>query len=396
VSWNLKKSRGLFFDRTKEPRISYWANDKIVEAFERQGRTVPSSLFDWDPLAESARSNCPILNDQLSYIVELCDPRWRARARNIYAGRTLTKDDLALTDQNPRGGMVAISDSFTSIMFGYSAMYGIFLRSLDDARQRTPQDAGDIQQGLRAEFQKIIDNYRVEGLAALSGTMLTILDKKMLEATEELSRRAEQWALAHEISHHLARDNSSRRDKDIRATISKAFSRTSLQPLLAYLPPDHRCEVEADLLATLILAGQFDEGGYHPVRLQIALPGAAIGLITVAHLQDEWKTERADTHPGCADRLYILLTALCELHGNDTAMPHEPSAAHITINRSSATLMSFAQWVYGWENGGDFPVSPPVRCPKLDEISPRALIIVWATIFGMLADEAEGAAARSE
>jgi hypothetical protein len=390
VTWDLKKSRGLFFDRTKEPRISYWANDRIVNTVAARGQTLPARLLDWDPLAASARSNCPMLHDQLTYLIDSCDPRWRARAQNIYAGRTVADDDLALTDKNARSGMVAISDTFTSIMFGYSAMYGIFLASLDDARTRTQAEARQIQQGLHREFEQIIDGYRANGLQALDGTFLTMFDKRGLKATEDVSQGAEQWALAHEISHHLTRDSSSRRDKDVQRILAEVFSQTSLRPLLADFPRAHLDEIEADLLATLILAGRFDVQGYHPARLLVALSGAAVGLITVAHLRDEWKTERADTHPGCADRLYILLTALCELYGNDVAMPGVPQTAHMTMNRHAATLLAYAQWAYGWEHGSDFPVTQPAQFPAYDdETSPRALIVSWATRLGLLADQAQ-------
>ncbi|MFE7868747.1 hypothetical protein ACFUYE_00135 [Micromonospora humida] len=322
----------------------------------------------------------------MSEVIRLCDPRWRARAQNIYAGRTFATEDLALADQNVHGGMVVLSSHFTSIMFAYSAMYGLFMRSINDARQRSPEEAEEIQRGLHAEFERIIEGYRLGGLLALEGTPLMVFDKAHWDAAGALCRSAEQWALAHEVSHHLARDMSSRRDKGVDAIMAEILSRTSLRSKLADIPPSHKCEIEADILATLILAGRFADSGYHPALLQLSLPGAAIGLITVAHLRNEWSTDRTDSHPGCADRLFILLMVLCELYGNDNAMPHNDRFAHITINRSAATLMTFAQWAYGLENAADFPIRRLTRFPTYDGTAPAATVIVWATVFGLAAD----------
>ncbi|WP_433538652.1 hypothetical protein ACQPZK_13650 [Micromonospora sp. CA-249363] len=325
-------------------------------------------------------------------MIQLCDRRWRARAQNIYAGRTFSDEDLALADQNVRGGMVAISSHFTSIMFAYSAMYGTFMKSVDDALQRSPEEAETVQRALHAEFERIIEGYRIGGLLALDGSFLMAFDKQHWDAADALCRRAEQWVLAHEVSHHMARDMSSRRDKGIEAILAEIFSRTSLRSKLADMPSSHRCEIEADLLATLILAGRFTESGYNPALLQLSLPGAAIGLITVAHLRNEWSTDRADSHPGCAERLFILLTVLCELYGNDSALPHVARYAHVTIYRSAATLMTFAQWAYGLEKSDEFPIGGSIRYPQFEATSPAAAVVLWATLLGYAADEFENPA----
>jgi len=281
----------------------------------------------------------------LTELVALTDPRWRARAQNIYAGRTISVNDTAFSDQNVRSGMVALSNQFTSVLIAYAAMYGIFLQSMDDAKVRSPEDAAAIQRGMRAEFDEIVHRFRIGGLLALKGTPLMIApSEEHWEAVDILCRAAEQWTLAHELSHHLARDMSTRRDKGVEELLRQLKSRSAMRSVVADLPPSQRCEAEADLLATLILARHFMPEGHDPNAVRYALPGAAIALIAVAHLRDEWTAAREDSHPGCMDRLRILMTFICEIYGTDSIYPNDLGRSHMTLSRFASTLMAFAHW----------------------------------------------------
>jgi hypothetical protein len=301
MSWQLHKSRGLFFARTGEPRRSYWASEAIVTMVRSQGSKVPRDLFEWDPSTPDSRSNCPLLHEMLIELISLADPRWRDRAESIYAGRTWSNDDTAFTDQNMRSGMVALSDQFTSVLIAYSAMYGVFLNSIDDARNRPTEDAKIIQRGMRAEFDHMVDAFKVGGLLALKGKpFMTMPSLAHWGAADLYTRAAEQWTLAHELSHHLARDLSTRRDKGVEALMAQFKSRSALGPKLAALSGAQRCEVEADLLATLLLAGHFLPGGATSRRCSsqsAALPSrsspsvicaTSASAVPTTHIQAAW------------------------------------------------------------------------------------------------------------
>lgn len=387
MSWQLHKSRGLFFARTGESRRSYWASDAIVTMVRSQGKEVPRELFEWDPSAPDSRSNCPLLHEMLVELISLADPRWRDRAESIYAGRTWSTDDTAFTDQNARSGMVALSDQFTSVLIAYSAMYGVFLNSLDDAKKRPTEDAKIIQRGMRAEFDQMVDAFKVGGLLAFKGApFMTMPSVAHWDSADQFTRAAEQWTLAHELSHHLARDLSTRRDKGVEALMARFKSRSALGPQLAALSAAQRCEVEADLLATLIVAGHFLPGGGRSAALQFAVGGAAIALIAVGHLRNEWTSSPDATHPGCMDRLRLVMTFVCEIYGTQRLYPEDSRRSHITLSRFAAPLMVYALWAHDIEQGELLGKTVRRTLPDSDLASPLLFVAHYATVFGMAAE----------
>lgn len=374
MTWHLKKSRGLFFARTGEPRRSYWASDAIVTLVRSQGREVPRDLLEWDPSASDSRSNCPMLHEMLAELVDLADPRWRARAQNIYAGRTWSTDDTAFTDQNVRSGMIALSNEFTSVLIAYASVYGMFLNSMDDARKRSPEDAAAIQHGMRVEFDRMVDAFKIGGLLALKGTPFMVFPSVAhWNAVNQFCRATEQWTLAHELSHHLARDLSSRRDKGVAAVLAQLESHSIVGPEVAALSASQRCEVEADLLATLILAGYFLPGGCEPAALHFAVGGAAIALITVGHLHDEWSASSDDSHPGYMDRLRLVMTFVCELYGT-LSVHKDPRQSRMTLSGFSSTLMAFAHWAQ--DVGQAHLLGEAVRTIQRDSDMPNPALLV--------------------
>ncbi|MFI7252837.1 MULTISPECIES: hypothetical protein [Micromonospora] len=381
MSWQLKKSQGLFFSRTGEPRKSYWANQKIRLVIESRGASVPKDLLNWDPVSPTSRSNCPLVHEMLEQIILLVDPRWRARACNIYAGRTFKNDDMALADQSLRGGMVAISSEFSSAVGVYAAIFLTFLTGVDEANKRPGVEAAAILNGMRSELDDYIEKYKVGGILALKGApFLTVPGKIYAEALDLHAWSAEQWALAHEVGHHIARDLSSRRDKNVASLLRMLRSSSSTLPIVTRLTAEQIIEVEADILATLIIAGHFSSQDEVTMRVHMAVPGAAIALVTIAHLREEWTTERGDSHPGCLDRLYILLLFICELYGQRKI----DKGSHFSLARVSALWISFAHWAEGFnyvEFMGEKSDNPNFELPFL-----HALIAHYATVFGLASE----------
>lgn len=382
MSWQLKKSQGLFFSRTGEPRKSYWANENIRLVLEGRGSSVPRDLLDWDPTSPTSRSNCPRMHEMLEQVILLVDPRWRARASNIYAGRTFKNDDMALADQSLRGGMIAMSSEFSSAVGVYAAMFLTFIAGIDAARKRSGLEAAQILNGMRSELDDYIEKYKVGGILALKGAPFLTLPEGRTEALELHAWSAEQWALAHEVGHHIARDLSSRRDKKVASLLRMLRSSSSTLPIVSKLTAEQIMEVEADMLATLILAGHFSskDEDEATLRVHMAVPGAAIALVTVAHLRKEWTANREDSHPGCLDRLYILLLFISELYGqrkigNDT---------YFSLARVCAYWMSFAHWAEGFnhvEFMGKKSDNPNFELPFL-----HALVAHYATVFGLASE----------
>lgn len=386
----LKNSRGLFFDRTREPRISYWANPVLVEYIKAAGgREIPKELTDWDPCAPNSRSNCPQMHNMLVNIVEMTHPKWRARARNIYAGRTFSDVDTATANKNLRGGMISMSEKFTQIIYAYASTLGTFVLSVDVGKGITNSEVGAMWRGLQADFDAAIEAFRAGGLIAMKGTSPMVFPSEhSRRVTESQASAAEGWILAHEIGHHLARDMSSRRDREVAKVLHEVTANSSIEVKLTGMSTVQRDEVMADLLATLILCGHFVPENRSNASLEGALTGAGIALISLAHFRDEWSADPSDSHPGCLDRLWIVLVVMSELYGNVKLYPNDPERGHITVFRSAALMMTYALWMNSVENMLSDANVPFSRTGRQVPVA-VATFADLAVRFGMLADDAE-------
>lgn len=187
-------------------------------------------------------------------IVEMAHPKWRARARNIFAGRTFSDIDTATANKNLRGGMISMSENFTQIMYAYASMQGTFIYSVDLGKNMTDSEVEAMWRGMRSDFDEAIALYRAGGLVAMKGSLPMVYpSEEFRRAAESLASAAESWILGH----HLARDMSSRKDQDVVKVLCEVTSNGLIAEKLRAMSEDQRCEVEADLLATLILCGHF-------------------------------------------------------------------------------------------------------------------------------------------
>ncbi|WP_152693053.1 hypothetical protein [Rhodococcus ruber] len=385
MSMRLKNSRGLFFKITKEPQKSFWAHPDFISLVEAaNGRPIPKEILNWDPCAEGSRSNCPMLQDTLDMLVKLVDPRWRARVKNIYAGRTYSNDDMAQADKNLRGGMVAISNEYTAILFAYAAMYDNFIHSVDLANKLSATDSDALWRGMHKELDESIESYRIGGILALKGKPLMVFpNEEFRQNAYSGSSVAEAWTIAHELSHHLVRDMSARRDKGVEAIIKELTSYSSIGQEIRNMSRSQRDEIEADLLATLILAGHFTPQNRPPLAAHNAITAGALSLIAIAHLRNEWTTDPADSHPGCFDRLRILLTIMSEIYGNQIAYPNDPEREHMLVYRAAGLLMTYGHWAKGLMDD----ISELGLPHGLDSRSMNYIIATYTTEFGIAADE---------
>lgn len=352
----LKNSRGLFFAKTREPQKSYWAHPSMVEIFEearkKDGKEdgvikIPSEYLNWDPSAQDSRSNCPILHETMKMLIELSSPKWRARANNIYAGRTYSNENMAASLTNLRGGMIAISHEYTSVLSAYAAMYGKFIYGLDYAKTITEEESRQLWTGMRNHFDKSIEEFKKGGLLALKGNpLMAFPDERYGEGFQGALFTAETWTVAHEFSHHMVRDVSTRRDREVVSILRDLTAKSSVGQEIRAMTADHRDEINADLLATLIMSGHFTDAR-KPMHVPSAISGAVLSLITIAHFREEWTSDREDTHPGCFDRIRILLTIICECFGKESAYPDDPERSHMLVRRMAGILITYAHWARG-------------------------------------------------
>jgi hypothetical protein len=350
VSWRLKNSRGLFFERTGESPRSYWTHDEIVSLVCSQGGEIPPDLLAWEPAASDSRSNCPLLHRSLVELTQLVDPRWRSRAQNIYAGRVFKADDVAAAEHALRGGMIALSNHYTTAMIAYAAMLYRFLLSVDKGKSEAMSDAAALQRRLRDEFERVVGSFQIVGPLGLKGSwLMRFPSERYRVALDDHCHSAEQWMLAHELAHHLARDMSARKDKGVEEALSRVKARSAAQTRIAALSTPQRQEIDADILATLIVSGYFTDRDSGVLGRFKAIFGAAVTLLTVAHLREEWFTEPEDSHPGCLERLEVLMTIVCEQYGGESAGYDD----FYTVSRAAAVLSAFALWLHG----GDLQVA---------------------------------------
>ncbi|OZC80524.1 hypothetical protein CH274_15240 [Rhodococcus sp. 06-418-5] len=238
---------------------------------------------------------------------------------------------------------------------------------------------------MRTQFDEDIEAYKSGGVLSLRGTAAMLSPSQWFEdATFAVCNAAESWFIAHELSHHLARDLSKRPDKQVWKAFNELLSDSSCwHQELARLAPSHHSEVKADLLAFLIVSGHFAPEKRRPMALPASLTGAAVALITIAHLRGEWETDLTDSHPGGLDRLRIFLTVVSELYGNSAVDPGNYDNAHMNIYRLSALLLTYGKWA---KDG--FPMNEVLEedPATLYATLPHVFYMERAVDFGLLAD----------
>lgn len=283
----------------------------------------------------------------MEMLIEWSNPKWKARAKNIYAGRTYSNEDMAESKTNLRGGMIAISHEYTAVLSAYAAMYGRFLSGLDYAKKLSDEESGALWTGMRDHFDESIEEFKIGGILTLKGNPLMVFpDEDIKQGFEGTIFAAETWTVAHEFSHHIVRDVTSRPDREVVSILRDFTKKSSVGQEIRDMSADQRGEINADLLATLLMSGYFTESR-NPIRVPSAICAAVLSLITIAHFRDEWTSDPGDSHPGCLDRIRILLTIMCEHYGKESAYPNDPARSHMLVRRVAGILITFAHWTHG-------------------------------------------------
>lgn len=341
----LNQSRERFFQETREPRANYWLQPGALAGADPGARKVSKEMLAWDPLADRAQSNCPILHKSMQFLVAAVDPRWKAKAQNVFAGRTFDTDDIAwtLTSSKRDGAFIAISDEFSKVLFAYSAMWSYYMSYLDVFRSSPEMERLAAGAEMRKQFDEIINSFQKRGNVAFSDTFLTFLRADHVPALDDLCWFAETWVIAHELSHQISDDQQKKRSKEAAKYLNAIRGGSKTHDWRMPHNVNQRMEFDADLMATMIMA--MDQSGRRPIPAGVkncAIIAATIALIAIGHYRNEWECEpHQDTHPGVIDRIDHLLTVFCEQSGLEEDHPHHRGQACYQV---AGTLRAYANW----------------------------------------------------
>lgn len=361
MTWKLSGSRHVFFSQTGVPRHeSFWSWYEPIADERRSCRgEVSAYLTSWDPQASDARSNCPELHRTLERLIAHVDSQWRARAAAIYAGRTVDHDDSAMMyAEGNRGGMIALSAWYANAMFLVTSAYGQFVLRMSAAGDHL--DVGD-ERGDEALVRALdslweaLDGYR-EGGAIKSDYVDAMRRERELfrfnhgsvEANaHHIAAAAEEFVVAHELSHHILRDRGRRLNRDVVDEIEQQLAAPVFTAERRRVAPSQHEEVLSDVLAfELATSGRPGLTADDAQDVALTLTGAVIALATLGYLRDEWVADPEDDHPGALDRIAVLVKHVSLKYG-DVQFGSDETA---TIARLAGTVAHFVQLMFNHAN----------------------------------------------
>lgn len=341
MTWSLRKSRDLYFNIAgDDPRSSGWVDE--VSRLREAGHEVPGAneLLDWDPSARDSHSNCPKLDGLVRELKDLVLPEWRARAGAICAGRSRLTEDLARAGTGSKGGFVVISFDYMYAMEGAAITWGDFLQYLD-AVWSNPQRAllaKEYRDALFSAFAQIRD-LGVAGL--LPSRIFSVSTKQRRVRAAEMQQSAELWVIAHALAHHILRDGTSRPDRAAQAVVRQVLSEPDFAIELTELNRTQHGEIEADVLAMLLVAGEYAGDADPGTEIQAA-EGAMVGLLAVGLLGGDWVALPTDTHPPTLTRMAIAAKVAAR---RIFALEQLDQSWREELIRSLATMLTFAAWL---------------------------------------------------
>lgn len=297
-------------------------------------------LISWNPSAADAQANCPSLDSTLRKLKELAGPFWRARVSNIYAGRTQSEQETALSAHGLKGGMAAISFRFTYALLAAVITWGDYLQFVDrvDEDPDVLEKAVPIKNGLRKAFGTLSEH----GAGGLyESKLLTVRSHEHGLVAAQYQEMAEMWVMAHELAHHILRDGTSRPDGQARDLVNSYLESADLALELQGLSEEQLWEIRADVLALFLIAGEFVGDATATTELQAAM-GALFGLLAVGLLRNDWLSRPDDSHPSTTTRLAVCARLAAR---RIMALDDFPKQLREEQVRAMATVLAYASWV---------------------------------------------------
>ncbi|MHB8794830.1 MAG: hypothetical protein ACYC90_05110 [Candidatus Nanopelagicales bacterium] len=343
--WKLPKSRALFFRATGEsPKVSYWASEAVSNVID-DSMQVPEAALSWRPDLPDSRANCPELHAVMNQLIRQVAPSWRARTKNVYAGRTSRNEESAYSLPDLKAGMIAISQAFSIALAVYVSAFEKFILLADEASMPAA-DWITVRKGMRDELRDHIDTQSRSGVEAVRGRwFMSSSGPTGARAIEDHHRLAETWVITHELAHHIVRHSSSRQDKAVKAMLRGILAVPCILAETEGLSRAQLDEIEADVLATLIMSDKFSSEPGHPFHLFAAVNGAVFALLAVGHLDRSWTEARREEHPGALTRIAVVVKAMMLEFGDVPFEDDDPKG--LSLPRVAARLAAFALWLEG-------------------------------------------------
>lgn len=342
MDWDLKKSRSYYFTDTGDIKDqSVWVREGalVTQALGHPG--PDAQLRSWNPSAADAQSNCPALHEVLVALAGAVGPQWKARVRNLYAGRLRTGLDNGISRRSDGRGYIVLDLDYWYALQAAVINWGHFLRDLNPLREQGATGLGaDVRDAFLAQFRRL----RSEGVQAIADSQLFVVtSREESRASAEVHRVAEMWALGHELAHHILGDGTRKPNREARDRVDEYLSDPDARAELLGLTEKQKYEIRADLLAYLLVAGEFADRA-HSAGDYIAASGALLGLLTVGLIDDNWLSERGDDHPSTLTRMAVLAKVASS---RILSVPGDGPVDRKTCVRGLASVLTFTAWCSG-------------------------------------------------
>lgn len=312
----LKNSRGKFFEvHQMPPNRSFWHyflewSGRLQEQPEGDIR----GLSSWKP----ERSNCPELTAVIENLIRNVPIEWRAQASNIFVGRVLDAAPNAQAWTRVKAGIIEINIQYTFILSAYVATFEEYMQSVKTLLQGILDEPETIEGIVNS-----LDHRLSIPWAHLEESRPTWMDSRLLgggnpallqltppdrvQFREDAVLACEEFAVAHELAHHLLYHTVSRPGKSkAKATVERAIREAHLTAVMTKCNQLQAEEIQADILAFMMVANAINKAPEFS-DLYRALIGSVVTLVSLAHVHDTWIATGNDaSHPDFIARFDVI------------------------------------------------------------------------------------------
>ncbi|MEU6454077.1 hypothetical protein [Streptomyces sp. NPDC047065] len=305
--------------------MNYW-----VALFTAEGKAdlISGKEFqefrEWKP----TRANCPELEGMLDNLISVAPATWKATLRNIFAARVINGEANATAWSSRQSGVVEINQGFTNAAIVYATLFSEFfdaMRTIVTDVDLGMKDAQILDWVLEEIDRGVVDPvllvdeaasaWRKQKAVIVAHGVLTEVPKRRMESYKVSIAAAEEFVLAHEISHHLLghTDEQFKHSVAVAQEVDAWMDRANVRELWSALNSSQRSELEADIAAFLLISGELG-GNLHRGDLYKAISGSMLSLVSLSHISGNWKSEDPDaTHPDFLARYTAIAALVCEI-----------------------------------------------------------------------------------
>lgn len=317
--WDLEASRARFYSELGIPPQNFW---KWLFKSAGKGELLADAryelFFSWTP----DQANCPELEEVIRRMTAVAPNYWKATMRNIFVARTGKGEANAAAWSFSRSGVVELNYGFTVAAMIYATLFSQFYDGIAtiaaDVDLSMPE--GDILWDILEEVDRgvsdpilvadsSIEPWRRNGsIFAAHPALLERPMRTTLDGYYEAVSAIEEFAVAHEVSHHMLghTEVSFRKSRDVARHVDRWIARLGLSDLLGELNESQRQEVQADVAAFLLISGELG-GESDRILLYRAILGSMLGLVALAHISEDWSVTDPDaTHPDFITRYSVI------------------------------------------------------------------------------------------